>query len=54
MSNEAIHDEVRQYYRKAAQSRAQAPAVDDRWGSSRYDSETLESASSAAAVSSTR
>lgn len=49
MSNEAIHDEVREYYRKAARSRPEQPAGDDRWGSARYDPETLEAASTEAA-----
>jgi SAM-dependent methyltransferase len=37
-----LHDEVRQYYRDAAATRASEPACDDRWGAARYDSDTLE------------
>lgn len=36
-----VHDEVRRYYRQAANDRPTAPGTDKRWGASRYDDETL-------------
>ena len=41
MSNEQIHNDVREYYRDAAGTRAAEPGTDERWGASQYDSESL-------------
>lgn len=41
MSDNTIHDDVRNYYRKAAQRPSDCCGTDDRWGASQYDSETL-------------
>ncbi|NND73547.1 MAG: methyltransferase domain-containing protein [Ilumatobacter sp.] len=49
MTNERIHDDVRTYYRDAANTRGADPGTDERWGASRYDDDTLDSGTSAAA-----
>ncbi|MCP4086266.1 MAG: methyltransferase domain-containing protein [Actinomycetia bacterium] len=49
MSTERLHDEIRDYYRKAAETRPDAPSKDDRWGSARYEAETLGGATDGAA-----
>lgn len=41
MSNEQIHNDVREYYRDAAGTRAADPGTDERWGASQYDHESL-------------
>jgi ubiquinone/menaquinone biosynthesis C-methylase UbiE len=41
MNNDKTHDEVRTYYRDAAQTRGACGNDDDRWGASQYDAETL-------------
>lgn len=43
------HDEVRAYYRSAAETRAADPACDERWGAARYDAATLSEADEATA-----
>lgn len=46
-----IHDDVKAYYRKAAATRTEACGPnDERWGTSRYDTETLTSAATDAAA----
>lgn len=49
MNNEQIHDEVRDYYRSAANTRSATPMCDDRWGAARYDESTLDQADDATA-----
>lgn len=49
MSSDRIHDEVADYYRRAAASGAVNAGVDDRWGTRRYDVATLAEGSEAAA-----
>ncbi len=46
---DTIHDEVRDYYRAAAAERPKAPGTDERWGTHRYDAETLADGTAAAA-----
>lgn len=42
MNDSNTHDVVRDYYRRAAQSRGEAPAGDDRWGAAQYEAGALE------------
>ncbi len=49
MSNDQIRDDVREYYRDAALTRAEDPGTDERWGASQYDSESLAEGPSLAA-----
>ncbi len=49
MSNDKIHDDVRQYYREAAKTRGACGNDDDRWGANLYDTETLEQGTETAA-----
>ena len=46
-----IHDEVRDYYRSAAQTGDVSAATDERWGVARYDDETLDDAGAASELS---
>ena len=46
-----IHDDVRNYYRRAAQTGDVSEATDERWGTARYDDDALESGGEAAALS---
>ena len=41
MTNDNIHDDVRAYYRDAAETRGACGNDDDRWGANRYDADTL-------------
>ncbi len=41
MTEQDLHDDVREYYREAAGTRPAAPAGDDRWGASQYDDQAL-------------
>ncbi|MFQ5558041.1 MAG: methyltransferase domain-containing protein [Acidimicrobiales bacterium] len=41
MTGDRIHDEVRDYYREAVRTRGDTPGDDERWGSNRYDADTL-------------
>lgn len=41
MNDDQTHNEVREYYREAATTRAAAPAGDARWGAARYDADAL-------------
>lgn len=52
MKNDQIHEDVRAYYQQAANTRGQAGEChsDDRWGANRYDAETLEAGTEAAAT----
>ena len=49
MSNDKIHDDVRDYYREAAKTRAVCGNDDSRWGASRYDADTLDQGTDTAA-----
>ena len=49
MSDEKIHDDVRDYYRNAATTGNVSDPDDDRWGTARYDDATLSEAGEAAA-----
>lgn len=49
MSSNDIHDDVRAYYRKAAETRGTEPSDDQRWGANQYDQDTLAHATGAAA-----
>ena len=49
MSNDEIHDGVREYYRAAATTRRVSDPDDDRWGTARYDPDTLDEAGAGAA-----
>ena len=42
MTDQNLHDDVREYYREAATTRPEAPAGDDRWGAARYDDDALD------------
>ncbi len=41
MSNDQVHDEVREYYRNAAKTRVGQTRPDELWGVSQYDDDTL-------------
>ena len=41
MKNDQVHDEVRAYYRDAANTRGELGNDDERWGASQYDTDTL-------------
>lgn len=47
--NHEIHDDVRAYYRRAAEQGRSGPGGDDRWGARRYDDTTLADSPTAAA-----
>lgn len=49
MTDRDIHDEVRDYYRAAARTRADDPHSDERWGTANYDAATLGEADEATA-----
>ena len=49
MTNSDIHDDVRTYYRDAAKAAGLSGGNDERWGTSRYDEDTLAEGSEAAA-----
>lgn len=49
MTNDKTHDDVRAYYREAAQTRAACGSGDPRWGTSQYDSDTLAAGTECAA-----
>lgn len=49
MSSSEIHQDVRDYYRRAATGGGSSGADDDRWGTNRYDDETLANGPKAAA-----
>ena len=49
MTDERIHDDVRDYYGDAARTRGAEPGTDHRWGASQYDGDTLAEGPSAAA-----
>ncbi len=49
MNNDQIHDEVRTYYREAAQTRGACGNDDQRWGASQYDADTLANGTETAA-----
>ena len=49
MTTDRIHDDVRAYYREAAQTRGACGSSDDRWGTSQYDADTLAAGTEAAA-----
>ena len=49
MDNDRIHDEVRTYYREAAQTRAGCGNDDPRWGASQYDADALATGTESAA-----
>jgi SAM-dependent methyltransferase len=42
MTDQNMHDDVREYYREAASVRPAAPAGDDRWGAAQYGEGALE------------
>ncbi len=46
-----IHDDVRDYYRTAAQTGQVSDACDERWGSTLYDQDTIEGGGEAASLS---
>ncbi|MFK8025945.1 MAG: methyltransferase domain-containing protein [Ilumatobacter sp.] len=49
MTTDDIHDEVREYYRNAATTRAVSASIDDRWGVNRYEDGALDATTEAAA-----
>ncbi len=49
MSDDKIHDDVRDYYRNAAAAGVASDPTDDRWGTARYDNATLDEAGDSAA-----
>lgn len=50
-SPDRIHDDVRDYYRRAAETGDVSDATDERWGTARYDDAALETGGDAAALS---
>ncbi|MEM7285803.1 MAG: methyltransferase domain-containing protein [Actinomycetota bacterium] len=49
MNDDSIHDDVREYYRNAANNGIVSDPDDERWGTARYDTATLDEAGASAA-----